>query len=252
MPPRTPAGRPARGSDALADLTGYDDFTRNDTWRVFRIMAEFIEGFEEMSRIGPAVSLFGSARTKPSNPSYKLGVRTSKLLAQAGFTIITGGGPGIMEAANKGAVQGGGLSVGMNIDLAFEQKANPHVQKLISFRYFFVRKVMFLKYARAAIALPGGYGTLDELFETLTLIQTEKTPPIPLVLMGKTYWSGLLDWLRGVLLEQKMISPEDMDLFLVTDEPEEAVAHIREMTSRQENLWTRTGVVDPAGSDPRP
>lgn len=203
------------------------DFTDHDTWRVFRIMAEFIEGFEEMSRIGQAVSIFGSARTKKSHPDYKLCVRTARALAKAGFTIITGGGPGMMEAANKGAVEGGGVSVGVNIDLPDEQKANPYVQKLISFRYFFVRKVMFLKYASAAIALPGGFGTLDELFETLTLIQTNKNAPIPLVLLGTHYWSGLLDWLRKVVLKGKMISPADLDLFLLTDDPDEAAAFIR-------------------------
>lgn len=160
------------------------DFTDHDTWRVFRIMAEFIEGFEEMARIERAVSIFGSARTKPSSPDYKLCVRTARRLAKAGFTIITGGGPGMMEAANKGAVEGGGVSVGVNIDLPLEQQANEYVQKLVSFRYFFVRKVMFLKYASAAIAMPGGFGTLDELFETLTLIQTSKTPPHPAGLDG--------------------------------------------------------------------
>lgn len=226
------------------------DFTDHDTWRVFRIMAEFIEGFEEMAHIGPAVSIFGSARTDRSDPSYKLCVRTARLLAKAGFTIITGGGPGMMEAANKGATEGKGVSVGVNIDLPFEQKANPFIQKLISFRYFFVRKVMFLKYASAAIAMPGGYGTMDELFETLTLIQTNKTAAIPLVLMGKEHWAGLMDWLHGVVLKEEMISREDLDLFLLTDDPEEAVAYIQEHVTEEDIQRRRKAIIQPDGTFP--
>lgn len=217
-----------------------DDFTQHDTWRVFRIMAEFIEGFEEMAQIGPAVSIFGSARVKPSFPEYELCVTTARKLAEKGFSIITGGGPGMMEAANKGATEGGGLSVGASIDLPMEQETNSYVQKVISFRYFFVRKVMFLKYACAAIAMPGGFGTLDELFETLTLIQTHKTPAIPVVLMGRAFWSDLLAWLRKGLLAQEMISTEDLALFLVTDDPDEAVEYIQTRAVTAKEAWPHT------------
>jgi hypothetical protein len=206
-----------------------NDFRTMDTWRVFRIMAEFVEGFEEMAKARPAVSIFGSARTEPGTPDYERAVAVSRLLTENGFNIITGGGPGIMEAGNKGAREGGkGLSIGLNIDLPFEQKPNPYIEKLLTFRYFFIRKVMFAKYAQAMVVMPGGFGTLDELFEILTLVQTQRMPPMPVVLMGREFWRGLLDWIRDVVLTTNAyISPEDLDLFEVTDDPEEALAFIQ-------------------------
>ena len=198
-----------------------------DTWRVFRIMAEFIEGFEAMADVGKAVTFFGSARSTPGTPDYELCVTTARKFAQAGFSIITGGGPGIMEAANKGAQEGGGLSVGVNIDLPHEQDPNAYIEKLINFRYFFVRKVMFLKYAHGAVFLPGGYGTLDELFETLTLVQTQKTAKVPIVIMGRDHYRDLLAWLENVLAKGDYISPDDLELYTVTDDPDEAVEYIR-------------------------
>lgn len=203
------------------------DFREDEPWRIFRIMAEFVEGTEEMARIMPAVSIFGSARTKPGTKYYELGVKTGKLLSESGFNIITGGGPGIMEAANKGAKAGAeGLSVGLNIELPFEQMPNPYIGKMLSFRYFFVRKVMFLKYSCAVVVLPGGYGTLDEFFESLTLIQTRKMPVRPVFLMGKAFWGGMLDWLKEEMLAEGNINPEDLDIFKLTDDPEEVVSGI--------------------------
>ncbi len=212
-------------------MDSYDDlrdFRHMDPWRVFRIMAEFVEGFEEMAKICPAVALFGSARTAEDHPYYKMARETSRLLSEAGFNIITGGGPGIMAAANRGARESGrGVSVGLNIDLPFEQQPNEFVQKLVSFRYFFVRKVMFSKYSRAIITFPGGFGTMDELFEILTLVQTNKVPPVPLVMMGSDYWAGLLGWLKEVMLRtESNINPEDMEMIFLTDSPEEAAAYI--------------------------
>lgn len=206
-----------------------------DTWVIFKIMAEFVEGFEKMSTIGPCVSIFGSARTKEENPYYGLAVDTAKLLTENGFGVITGGGPGIMEAGNKGAKEGGGSSVGLNIELPFEQSSNPYVDrdKDIDFDYFFVRKVMFVKYAQGFIVLPGGFGTLDELFEALTLIQTRKTDKFPVVLVGKEFWGGLVDWIKGTLLDkEKNISPDDMFLFSVVDTAEEAVDNICEFYNK--------------------
>ena len=198
------------------------DFTRTDPWRVLRIMSEFIEGFDTLANIDKGVTVFGSARIGPDDAAYAAAEETSRLLAQAGFAIITGAGPGIMEAANKGARLGGGRSIGCNIELPFEQGANPYVDTLINFRYFFVRKTMFVKYSSAFIIFPGGFGTLDELFEALTLIQTGKIYQFPVVLFGRRYWAGLIRWLQSrVLLEQK-ISPGDMDLMLMTDDPAEA------------------------------
>ncbi|MHC4871336.1 MAG: LOG family protein [Planctomycetota bacterium] len=203
------------------------DFREDEPWRIFRIMAEFVEGTEEMARVMPAVSIFGSARTKPETEYYDLGVQTAKLLSEAGFNIITGGGPGVMEAANKGAKAGGdGLSVGLNIELPFEQFPNPYIQKMLSFRYFFVRKVMFLKYSCAIIVLPGGFGTLDEFFESLTLIQTRKMPARPVFLMGTKFWGGMVEWLKDEMLSEGNISPEDMHIFKVTDDPGEVVNDI--------------------------
>ncbi|MBW1710190.1 MAG: TIGR00730 family Rossman fold protein [Deltaproteobacteria bacterium] len=205
------------------DTWPVDDISTGDSWRIFRIMAEFVEGFEILSRVKPAVSIFGSARVKPNQKIYKQTVALAKGLAEAGYGIISGGGPGIMEAANKGAAEGGGQSVGLNIQLPFEQKPNPYANIKLDFRYFFVRKVMFLKYAMAYIILPGGFGTLDEFFEALTLIQTKRLRPFPVILMDSSYWQGLLDWLKDQVLENCRISPEDMEIFQVLDDPEEII-----------------------------
>lgn len=197
-----------------------------DTWQIFRIMAEFVDGFETLSRIGPCVSIFGSARSAPGSPHYELGVEVARALVESGYGIITGGGPGVMEAANKGAKLLGGHSVGLNIVLPFEQHPNPYVDEnlLIHFDYFFVRKVMFVKYAQAFVVLPGGFGTMDELFEALTLIQTRKIERFPVVMVGSDYWGGMVDWLRKVVLEEwHYISPEDMFLFALVDKPQEVV-----------------------------
>jgi uncharacterized protein (TIGR00730 family) len=202
-----------------------------DTWQIFKIIAEFVEGFEKMSKIGPCVSLFGSARTQPDNPYYGLATEIASKLAARGFGVITGGGPGIMEAANKGAYENGGISVGLNIELPFEQHSNPYIDrdKNIDFDYFFVRKVMFVKYSQGFVALPGGFGTLDELFEALTLIQTLKIGKFPIVLVGKDFWGGLLTWIQQVLLEkEKNISPDDLFLFTVVDTADEVVEYIDE------------------------
>jgi hypothetical protein len=197
-----------------------------DSWRMWRIMAEFVEGFEELGQYKRAVTIYGSARTKPDDPDYVKAVETARLLAQRGIAVITGGGPGIMEAANKGAAAAGGVSIGLNIELPFEQKPNPYANVEIEFRYFFVRKVMFLKYAQALICFPGGFGTLDEFFESLTLIQTKKILPYPLILVGSSYWKGLLDWMDEQLLAPGRISPKDLELVKVIDEPEAIVQHV--------------------------
>jgi uncharacterized protein (TIGR00730 family) len=201
----------------------------SDSWQIFKIMSEFVEGFETMSKIGPCVSVFGSARTKSDNKFYKQAEEIGYLLTQSGYGVISGGGPGIMEAANKGAARGGGKSVGLNIELPFEQSSNSFIDndKLINFDYFFVRKVMFVKYAQGFIVLPGGVGTLDELFEAITLIQTQKIGKFPIVLLGRSYWEGLLDWIKTTMLEkEKNISIEDLDLINVVDTPKQAVAII--------------------------
>ena len=202
-----------------------------DSWQIFKIMSEFVEGFDSMSKIGPCVSVFGSARTKPENQYYQSAEEIGYLLTQKGYGVITGGGPGIMEAANKGAKRGKGKSVGLNIELPFEQSHNQFIDndKLLNFDYFFVRKVMFVKYAQGFIVLPGGVGTLDELFEAITLIQTEKIGRFPIVLVGSSYWQGLLDWIKVTMLESEHnISPEDLDLFNIVDTPTEAVEIIEE------------------------
>ena len=194
--------------------------TQQNTWSVFKIMSEFVEGFEKLSNIGPCISIFGSARTKPSNPYYKDAVTLAKKLTERGYGIITGGGPGIMEAANKGAKLGKGASVGLNIDLPFEQTPNKYIdyEKSIDFNYFFVRKVMFVKYAQGFVIMPGGVGTLDELFETITLIQTEKIQKIPIILYGKKYWEDLLDWMKKIVLEkEKCINQSDLNNFILLD-----------------------------------
>ena len=203
------------------------DFRRTDTWRVMRIASEFVEGFDTLADIAPAVTIFGSARTGPDDPAYRAAQRTAELLARAGFSIVTGGGPGIMEAANRGAREGRGRSIGCNIELPFEQVTNPWVDTAVNFRYFFVRKTMFIKYSLAFVVFPGGFGTLDELFEALTLIQTGKLSHFPVVLFGSAYWSGLIAWLRNAVLSGQRISAADLELLHVTDDPEEIVAIVR-------------------------
>ena len=205
-----------------------------DTWQIFKIMAEFVDGFEKLSKIGPCVSIFGSARTKPEHPYYQLAEEIAYKLTKEGYGIITGGGPGIMEAANKGARTAGGKSVGLNIELPFEQSSNPYIDrdKLITFDYFFVRKLMFIKYAQGFVVLPGGFGTMDELFEALTLIQTKKIGKFPIVLVDKDYWQGLMDWVTKTFIKEGMIDKNDMNLFKVADSADEAVQHINEFYSR--------------------
>lgn len=206
-----------------------------NSWMIFKVMAEFVDGFEKLTRIGPCVSIFGSARTNANKNHYKLAEEIAYRLTKNGYGIITGGGPGIMEAANKGAKRGGGKSVGLNIDLPFEQKPNKYIDsdKLLNFDYFFVRKVMFMKYAQGFIVLPGGFGTLDELFEAITLIQTKKVGRFPIVLVGKNFWGGMIEWLEKIILEQeKNIKPEDMKLFRLVDTPEEAVEHINKFYAK--------------------
>src|SRR6187401_1788101 len=203
------------------------DFLQTDPWRALRILSEFVEGFDAMAKVGPAVTVFGSARTKPDDPVYELARGIGFRLAQAGYAVITGGGPGAMEAANRGCREGGGLSVGCNIELPHEQGLNQYVDLGVEFRYFFARKTMFVKYADGFVILPGGFGTLDELFEALTLIQTGKVRHFPVVLVGRSYWTGLLDWLHGTLLAAGAIAEEDLSLYHVTDDPDEVVELIR-------------------------
>ena len=207
----------------LLDSRGPVDWLHADPWRVMRIQSEFVEGFGALAELGPAVSVFGSARTKPDDPAYALGIEVGRALVEAGYAVITGGGPGAMEAANKGALEAGGTSVGLGIELPFEQGLNRYVDLGVNFRYFFARKTMFVKYAQGFIVLPGGFGTLDELFEALTLVQTRKVTSFPLVLMGRDYWGGLLEWLRGTAGAAGTISLPDVDLLHLTDEPAEAV-----------------------------
>ncbi|MCG8326939.1 MAG: TIGR00730 family Rossman fold protein [Chitinophagales bacterium] len=202
-----------------------------NSWTMFKVISEFVEGFETLNKFGPCVSIFGSARTKPEDPAYKMAVDIARLLTEAGYGIITGGGPGIMEAGNKGAHIYGGRSVGLNIDLPFEQGHNQYIDidSNLNFRYFFVRKVMFVKYAQAFIALPGGFGTMDELFEVLTLVQTNKITKVPIILVGSKFWGGLREWIKNTMLEKaNNISPKDMDLIPITDDPEEVVQIIND------------------------
>ncbi len=200
-----------------------DAMTVGDTWRMFRIMAEFVEGFEHLADLPPAVSIFGSARVGPEAQEYQMAERLARMLVERGYAVITGGGPGVMEAANKGAAEAGGQSVGLNIELPFEQKPNPYANLQLNFRYFFVRKVMFVKYAIAYVVMPGGFGTVDELFEAVTLIQTNKIKPFPVILMVKRYWEGLMKWIRETMLQEGKICQKDVDLFHLTDDPEEVV-----------------------------
>ncbi len=209
----------------------WNEIKTNDSWAIFKIMAEFVEGYEKLAKIGPCVSVFGSARTHDDNKYYKMAEEVSYLLTQNNYGVITGGGPGIMEAGNRGARRGAGISVGLNIELPFEQTSNEYIDsdKSIDFDYFFVRKVMFVKYAQGFIALPGGFGTMDELFEALTLIQTKKIGRFPIILMGSDYWAGMIDWIKETMLrEEKNISPEDMDFIQIVDEPQAAVDIINE------------------------
>jgi hypothetical protein len=206
----------------------FDDFKQQDPWRMFRIMAEFVEGFEALAECNPAVSIFGSARVTPDHPDYQKAEAVGRQLAREGFAIITGGGPGVMEAANKGASEAGGRSVGLNIELPMEQSPNPFSNIRVSFRYFFVRKVMFVKYASGFVILPGGFGTLDELFESITLIQTGKIRPFPVVLVGRAYWTGLVTWIRDVMMQDQKISAKDLAILRVVDTAEEAIDVINE------------------------
>ncbi len=213
----------------------WNEIQASDSWKIFKIMSEFVEGFEKLSRIGPCVSIFGSARTGPDNEYFTLAEEIAFLLTQQGYGVITGGGPGIMEAANMGAKRGNGKSVGINIDLPFEQEANLFIDpdKLITFDHFFVRKVMFMKYAQGFIVLPGGFGTFDELFEAITLIQTDKIGKFPIVLVGSTYWQGLVEWIKNVMLEEEEnIKQKDMELFTVVDTAKDAVSHIDQFYSK--------------------
>jgi len=243
----SPAGQPAV------------DFTSSDPWRVFRIMGEFVEGFDALAKVGPAVTIFGSARVPPDHPEYQAARETARRLGRAGFSIITGGGPGVMEAANQGAREAGALSIGCNIELPFEQHINPYVDVAINFRYFFVRKTMFVKYAEAFVIFPGGFGTLDELFEALTLVQTGKIRDFPLILVGSDYWRGLLAWVKDTLLKEGKVSVNDLDLMVVTDDFDEVVRICLDCHSRlcspehQEKPLRRhqtRGVVHPGDQPP--
>jgi uncharacterized protein (TIGR00730 family) len=204
-----------------------DALSIEESWRIFRIMAEFVDAIETLSKVKHAVSIFGSARTEPNDPYYAKAETLARLLAKKGFSVITGGGPGVMEAANKGAAEAGGQSVGMNIRLPMEQTPNPYANISIDYKYFFIRKVMFVKYAMAYVIMPGGFGTLDELFEALTLIQTKRIKPFPVILMGSEYWKGLVDWLKKTMLHSNNISPEDLESFQIIDDPSEVVKHIQ-------------------------
>ena len=209
---------------------------KRDAWSVFKIMGEFVNGYEQLSAVGPCVSIFGSARTPANSPHYTLGVEVAKAIANKGYGIITGGGPGIMEAGNKGAQEGNAASIGLNIDLPFEQSSNPYIdyEHNLNFQYFFVRKVMFVKYAQAFVVLPGGVGTLDELFEALTLVQTHKIRKIPIILVESSFWKGLVDWMENTLLAQGMISKDNMDLFHVVDTKEEVLSIIDKFYSTED------------------
>ncbi len=218
----------ATQDEQLLESPGLDEFTHTDTWRVFRIMGEFVEGFDELASLTRGISIFGSARTAAGDPYYKLAQETAALLAREGYAVITGGGPGIMEAANRGAFEAGGLSVGCNIELPFEQGANPYLTRSVTFRYFFVRKMMFVKYSLGFIIFPGGFGTLDELFEALTLIQTRKIRDFPVILFGSDYWKGLMDWIGETALREGKVSSQDLKLLHLTDSPAEVVKIVNE------------------------
>ena len=225
-------------------------FTHGDAWRVLRIQGEFVHGFNALAEVGAAIAVFGSARIRPDHPTYAQAEAMGRALAEAGFAVITGGGPGIMEAANKGAHDAGGLSIGCNIELPFEQTGNGHTSLSINFRYFFIRKTMFVKYSTGFICFPGGFGTLDELFEALTLVQTRKIKRFPIVLFGSSYWGGLLDWIKQTLLAEKTISPEDLNLLIVTDSIEEARDIM--VDCYQTRCWTTWRKSEGAKVDSRP
>jgi hypothetical protein len=217
------------------------DFTKDETWRVFRIVAEFVESTEELSQIGPCVSVFGSARLPKSNKYYKKTVALAKRLVKEGFNIITGGGSGLMEAANYGAQQAKGLSVGLNIELPHEQRPNPYIDKLVNFKYFFVRKVMFVRHSVGFVIMPGGYGTMDELFESLTLIQTRKIRPFPVVLMGMDFWKEMIDWITRTMIRFKTVSPLDTNFLILTDSIDEAVKHITNFRDNDKDIISGAG-----------
>ena len=222
-----------------------------ETWRLFRIISEFVDGFEAMGQIGPAVTVFGSARTAPDRPIYEQAVQCGRRLVETDFAVITGGGPGIMEAANKGAFEAGGVSVGLNISLPLEQRPNPFQTHSLTFRYFFVRKVNFVKYASGFIIFPGGFGTMDEFFESMTLIQTLKVEPFPVICIGRKFWSGLLDWMRNVMLESyQNISPQDMDMFRLTDDVEEAVQIVRTCYDEKSAIGPGGPTIPAAAAEP--
>jgi uncharacterized protein (TIGR00730 family) len=225
---RTPG---ATQDEQLLESPRADEFTHTDPWRVFRILGEFVEGFDELATLTRGIAVFGSARTPPDDPDYKAAQETGALLAADGFAVITGGGPGIMEAANRGAFEAGGLSIGCNIELPFEQRPNAYQTLSLTFKYFFVRKMMFVKYSLAFVIFPGGFGTFDELFEALTLIQTKKIRNFPIVLFGKEYWSGMLKWLGDVVLTSGKISNHDMEMFHITDSPAEVAEIVRRSQS---------------------
>jgi uncharacterized protein (TIGR00730 family) len=216
----------------LLDSRGPSDWVHTDPWRVMRIQSEFVEGFGALAELGPAISVFGSARTTPEDPMYALAEELGCALAHAGFAVVTGGGPGIMEAANKGALENGGISVGLGIELPFEAGMNEFVDVGVNFRYFFARKTMFVKYAQGFVVLPGGFGTFDELFEALTLVQTQKVTSFPIILMGSDYWTGLVEWMRGTVLGQGAISEPDLDMFHVTDDVADVVRIVKEAQVR--------------------
>lgn len=224
--PRPSKGRPEGSTtdQRLLDSRGDGGWVHTDTWRVLKIQAEFVEGFNDLAEVGPAISVFGSARIPATHPAYDIGVRVGRGLAEAGFAVITGGGPGAMEAANKGATEAGGESIGLGIELPWEAKLNDYVGFGLNFRYFFVRKMMFVKYSQGYVVLPGGLGTLDELFEAMTLAQTLKITQFPIVLMGVEHWQGLLDWMQGSMLEDARIKQSDLDMLTLTDDVDEAVA----------------------------
>lgn len=229
-----PSPKPTSDEQLLSTAeTGAESFIHTDPWRVFRIMGEFVEGFESLTQLGPAVTIFGSARTQPDHPQYQKAVELAYNLGKAGFTIITGGGPGIMEAANRGAHEAGVNSVGLNIELPFEQGTNAWVNLPVQFHYFFIRKMMFVKYAQAFVIFPGGFGTMDELFESLTLIQTGKVRHFPVVLFDSAYWQGLFDWLRNTMLAEGKIAAADLELMFITDSTAAACQFIVEAGNRQ-------------------
>ena len=222
--------------EQLLESPRLDEFTHTDTWRVFRIMGEFVEGFDELATLTRGISIFGSARSKPQDPDYAAALETAALLAKEGFAVITGGGPGVMEAANRGAFEAGGLSIGCNIELPFEQRPNAYQTRSLRFKYFFVRKMMFVKYSLGFIIFPGGFGTLDELFEALTLIQTKKIRNFPVILFGSEYWTGLLNWINDYMLPQGKVNANEVRLFRVTDSPAEVVEIVKRSQNTIENV----------------